>query len=78
MKTSIGAVGFAHITDGRLSRYEVMGDERVALLQRVLDDEPLPDGLILIRYTDGGPIEAITRDDVRWDTSSLKPRGVRP
>ena len=84
MKYTIGEVGFATtqpaecdikacVQRGRphLHRLGVMGNERKALLQRALDQEPLPDGVVLVAGY--WPVR-ITWFHVRWDTSGLVPK----
>jgi hypothetical protein len=75
----IGAVGFARWVRPKNAQgyYEwlaIMGDERQALLQKVLDDEPLPPGILLVAQRPGGGFEMIEKGDVNWETSSLRPR----
>ena len=84
MKYTIGEVGFAKEQpadcDGarcflrgvrpHLHRLPLMGDERVAMLQLALDQQPLPAGVVFVTVN---WLVRITWSDVRWDTSGLTP-----
>lgn len=78
MTFTIGAVGFARWREIGARRVlvaeAILGDERVALLQRVADGAPLPEGLVLIGYTWGHAGIPITAAEIRWDTSGIRPR----
>ena len=76
MKYSIGSVCFAHASTTTRAGWErvlIVGDERVALLQRVLDGQALPDGLWTVGYTGINFDRKISRVDIAWETSGLSP-----
>ena len=74
MKYPIGAVCFGVPSGLNAAGYEyisIMGQRRVNLLQLVLDEKPLPDGLFLLAY-DGGGFSKIGPDEINWETSGLE------
>ena len=77
-KVSIGGVSFGRLIgeiepggNPKWAHFSVIGDERVALLRKVRNNEPLPEGLILIGQASGSLYVPITRDYVAWETSGI-------
>jgi hypothetical protein len=69
VRLGLGAVGFGHaLEDGRVERYDVMGQDRVDLLRLARHEQPLPGGLSLIgQQGEGYGWSTITHAEVRWE-----------
>jgi hypothetical protein len=68
MKTrNLGEITFGHVKpDGSWKLGSYMGDERIALLTKARNQEPLPDGVVLVVQTDGGYRRA-EFSDIDWE-----------
>jgi hypothetical protein len=75
-KFSIGEVEFAEPCEKNSAGFRhvwKVGDERVALLQRVRDGKALPEPLFLIASHGCGGWRRITPDEINWETSRIRP-----
>lgn len=73
---SIGEVSFGIPDAANAAGWRVdstIGSGRVKLLRKAMQGEELPEGWFLVAQRGGGGWERITRAEVDWETSGLRP-----